>query len=236
MFLWFTEMGLAGQIFALIATPFTVMLVLQTVMLLFGLASQSGSEGGNDMDTDTDSDGDFDTDGDFDLDTDSDLDGFDGHVDGRGLGSGNVFENPYTPAYDPGLRIFTIRGFVSFFTIFGWSGVACVQAGMQMWLVMIISLSAGILATVLTAWALKAAMKMQINGTTDLRNAVGKTGVVYLRIPAERNQRGKVNVIVQNRLTEIDAVTDDDEDISTGNTIVVVGMSDQTTVVVTAKR
>ena len=53
------------------------------------------------------------------------------------------------------------------------------------------------------------------------REAVGKEGEVYLTVPAKKQGMGKVNVLVGEALTEFDAVTDDREDIPTGETVVV---------------
>ncbi|MDW7657083.1 MAG: hypothetical protein SCM11_07905 [Bacillota bacterium] len=52
---WWNNMSLTQQIFALFATPATVVLVIQTILLLVGLGTQGGSETG----TDSQADGDF---------------------------------------------------------------------------------------------------------------------------------------------------------------------------------
>ena len=49
---WWNELMLTQQIFALIAIPSSLILVIQTLMLLFGA-------GDNDMDADVDADGDI---------------------------------------------------------------------------------------------------------------------------------------------------------------------------------
>ena len=57
--------------------------------------------------------------------------------------------------------------------------------------------------------------------TMNPKEAVGKEGEVYLTIPAKKQGAGKVNVLVGETLTEFDAVTDEREDIPTGQKVVV---------------
>lgn len=98
---WWETLSLMQQGMALFAIPATVLLFLQTIMLLFGLGGHAADHGefdaDGDADVDTDLDGDLDTDadvdtdldgdtdtdadGDFDADADSDFDA-DGDVDG----------------------------------------------------------------------------------------------------------------------------------------------------------
>ena len=67
------------------------------------------------------------------------------------------------------------------------------------------------------------------------RNAIGKSGRVYLTIPASHNGEGKVNVLLQGSYVEREAVTDEEAPIPTGAEVVVVGVSGQTTLVVKRK-
>jgi len=58
--------------------------------------------------------------------------------------------------------------------------------------------------------------KLADKGNVDENNAVGSNADVYLIIPAQRKGKGKISVVVQGRLMEYDALTDDGEDIPTG--------------------
>ena len=78
-------------------------------------------------------------------------------------------------------------------------------------------------------------MRLQYNGTLDVRNAVGLSGTVYLTIPPARSETGKVTLLLQERLTQIDAVTDCETPIKTGAEVVVVGVSGKTTLIVQPK-
>lgn len=68
-----------------------------------------------------------------------------------------------------------------------------------------------------------------------MRNAVGLSGTVYLTIPPARSETGKVTLLLQERLTQIDAVTDCETPIKTGAEVVVVGVSGKTTLIVQPK-
>jgi hypothetical protein len=215
------------------------------MMLIFGLGGHdasmdsdvSGLDGGigDSLDTgmDTDFDASFDAHGidsaSFDdIDSDGDFDAqHDGHFDQHDSAEGYA---------DQGLRLFTVRGFIAFFTIFGWSGLVCLQAGMSSVPTFLIAFAAGAASMTVMAWILKASMKLAFNGTMNLANAVGKTAEVYLRVPQKRGGRGKVNVLVQEQYTEADAVTDEDFDLMPGTEVLVIGLTAPTTLLVRAKK
>ena len=76
---------------------------------------------------------------------------------------------------------------------------------------------------------------LQADGTEDLRHALGVAGTVYLRIPPSREGRGKVNIMLDGRLVEKDAVTDEAEMLNYGEQIVVIGISGGTELIVRKK-
>ena len=197
MTVWWNSLTSVQQIFAYMAIPATVLLILQTILLIFGLG------GGSDADTDCDCDAEFDADGDIDCHHDSD-----------------TFS-------DSGLRIFTVRAFVAFFTVFGWCGITLTDKGVNLWISILISAISGFLIMLLIAYIFKWSIKLQSEGNLDSANAIGKNGTVYLTIPEQRNGRGKVMVTVQERLTELEAVTDCEHKLKTGSEITVVSVSNQ---------
>jgi hypothetical protein len=76
-------------------------------------------------------------------------------------------------------------------------------------------------------------MKLESEGNLSYINAVGKNGTVYIRVPAKRQGMGKVTLTFQERFVEVDAMTDDDSDLTTGMSITVISMENETTVIVT---
>ena len=218
MLAWWNSLTILEQVFACIASAATVVLIIQSVLLLFGVgfgggeADAGGLDGGIDSDFDTD----FDT-------------AFDGDAQGD-------FDGTYEPGVDTGdggsgLSLFTVRGLVAFFAVGGWMGLALVKYTGAIWAI-IIAFLAGTAAMVGIALLFKAALKLQDRGNLDIRNAIGKTGRVYLSIPPGETGQGKVTVMVQERLVELDAVTKSAHEIKTGAIIRVSNVIDSQTVLV----
>ena len=222
---WWNAMTGLERFFALVAIPSTLLLIIQTVLMLFGLGH--GHDGS--METDHSGlghDGGFDHDHDFDHGFDHDHD-----FDHDGMADHDHDHEPH----DPSLRIFTVRGMVAFFCIFGWCGLACLQGDIGVPFTLTVAFIAGLAAMLSIALLLKAALKLQSDGTVSLSNAVGKSALVYIRVPAKRAERGKVNVTVQECYVEADAVTDDETDLPPGHEVTVVGLANQNTLLVAAK-
>lgn len=191
---WWDGLSLISQVFALIAIPSTLILLIQTVLLFFGI--------GNDN-SDFDS---VDSDVDFDIDDVSDGSSIDSDSDG-----GNS-----------GFALFSIRGIVAMLCIGGWSGLVMLEAGLPEILSVILALNFGMLALFGIAYLMKIAMKLQSSGNIDLGNAIGKTGCVYIPIPPQATGRGKINVVVQDKYIEVDAVTTASRKLATGESVRIV--------------
>lgn len=206
---WWQTLGLSSQIFYCIAIPATLVLLIQTVMMLFGI--DDGAEA--DIDADI-GDADID-DGIFgdDIDAADDLD---------------------ISALDS-LHIFTLRGIIAFFVVFGWVGVAMQTKGIHLFITLPVAFICGALMMFAIAYMFRAVMRLRQSGTEDIRNAVGTAGKVYLAIPPMRTGEGKVNIMLQGAYVEKNAVTDESEPIPTGSEIIVVGLSGGTTLVVKRK-
>ena len=204
---WWYSLAGVEQVFALMAIPATLLLLIQTVLLIFGL----GGDHGADMEVDHSA---LDS-SDHDISADHDHDS--------------------THFYDHGLRIFTVRGFVAFFSVFGWCGLACLQGDLNITLSVLISFIAGLVSMVVIALILKAALSLQSSGTLNMANAVGKSASVYMRIPAQRLGRGKVNLIVQDSYIEADALTDETTDLLPDHQVTVIGLVNQNTLLVKKK-
>lgn len=130
-----------------------------------------------------------------------------------------------------GLRIVSVRTVIAFLCL-GSFAVFFVMFYLPWWAAVLIGIVIGGAAGFLMGLAINSLSKMQSSGNIDINNCVGKTGEVYLTIPAGRGGVGKVNVLVQERLTEFEAVTDSTEPIKTGRGIKVLSVSGEHILVV----
>lgn len=232
---WLESLTVLQRVMLFIAVPATLLLLIQTVMLFIGLGGGDGDADGG-LDGDGSDAVDLDPDGDgisggaaADLDGDGTPDGLRGEVHaggdtGEGAdGHGGFFS---------GLHVFTIRGFITFFTLFGWSGLLFLTLGMHWFPALFLAIQIGIIGMVAVAVILREALRLQSDGTLDVRNALGERGSVYLTVPAQGQGTGKVNVTVQEQLREFEAVTQETAPIPTGSEIVVVGLTEDGTLVV----
>ena len=216
---WWESLSVLQHVFLYAAIPFTVILVIQTVLMLLGLSGH-----------DSDADGDADTDADIDAHFDSaDAGGLDAH-DAHSLDAHDTGEHGGDHGVG-GFRFFTIRGIVAFFCIFGWTGYALGDASMHAALTIAIAAASGLAAMLLIGLLFYVARRMQSSGNLNYANAVGQSAQVYLPIPAQRGGRGKVMVQFQERLVEAEAVTDNSERIKTGETVTVTGAVGSTLIV-----
>ena len=66
----------------------------------------------------------------------------------------------------------------------------------------------------------------------DLGKVIGKTGTVYIPIPAKGHGKGKINLVVDDKMIEVDAVNESEDPLSTGAAVSVTSRLDETTLVV----
>lgn len=222
---WWSSLSIVSQVFACIAVPATVVLLIQTISMFLGMdgdgnAFDGVSHGMSDADIGTD----VDMDADFDADA---SDGIFGHGD-------DLCVDPDVAGLD-GLRIFTVRGIIAFLVVFGWLGLALTSSGVKLWLSATVAAVGGFAMMVVLALLMRAVMKLRGDGNIDNRNALGVSGKVYLTVPASRSGEGKINIMLQGSYVERDAVTDEAEAIPTGCEVTVIGLSGQTTLVVKRK-
>ncbi|MCB0381614.1 MAG: hypothetical protein KDD24_10180, partial [Flavobacteriales bacterium] len=118
-----------------------------------------------------------------------------------------------------GFQFFTLKNVIAFFTIFGWTGVVCIDNKLSTSLTLIISSVAGILMMVVTSLLFLWINSMAHSGTLKIKNAIGTIGEVYLPIGANRKNIGKVQIKVQGSLRELEAITDEDEDLKTSTLV-----------------
>ncbi len=125
-----------------------------------------------------------------------------------------------------GFQFLSFKNLIGFLTIFGWSGIACLEGGVSKGLTVLISVICGLLMMLAMAGLFYYLGKLQSSGTLILKNALDQTGEVYLTLGANRSKIGKVSITVQGSLRELDALTDEDMDLVMGNVIRVKEVTD----------
>ncbi|MBV7268780.1 hypothetical protein [Winogradskyella luteola] len=124
-----------------------------------------------------------------------------------------------------GFQFISFKNLIGFFTIFGWSGIACIDAGLSKPMTIIISVVCGLLMMLIMATLFYFISKLADSGTLKYKNALDAVGEVYLTIGADRSRIGKVSVNVQGTVRELDALTDAANDLKSGTIIKVVDVT-----------
>jgi len=125
-----------------------------------------------------------------------------------------------------GFQFLSFKNLMGFFTIFGWSGIACLDSGFSTALTLFISIVCGLLMMTAMAALFYYLAKLQSSGTLQLNNALNQIGEVYLTIGANRSRIGKLSINVQGTLRELEALTDEKEDLVQGNVVKVNEVTD----------
>lgn len=205
---WWNGLNDLQQLFYYCAIPATVVLFIQTLLTILGL--------GNDVDVDSDLDIGFDSDFDGDTTiTELDLDQVESTAS---------------------LKFFSIRGIVAFLTLFGWVGVVLSDTNLHTAIIFLIATLSGLAGMLIIALMFYGITRLQSSGNIRLNNAIGSTAQVYIPIPPSRSGKGKIQVTIQERLSEVYAMSESKKTLSTGCIVRVVDVIDINTLLVEKTR
>lgn len=223
---WWGGLDLFSQILHCISIPSTLILIIQTILIIAGfgdsgpdtnLSDTSGLDlpdgGGIDFDGGTDLSG---IDG-------GDMSGADGDVSGHDAGN---------PADAGAMHLFTFQGIITFLCVFAWSAILTYMGTNSIPLSLLVGFVLGAGAMFGVAKIIQASAKLAQNGNINAKNYLGELGTVYLVIPAAENGRGKVNISLGERYVEFDAITEDAADIPSGAPVRVVDVRSESLLVV----
>jgi hypothetical protein len=129
--------------------------------------------------------------------------------------------------HSEGLNLFTVRALSAGAAFLGLTGWGMLSAGVSLWLVLPAALLAGVVATVIVALLMRSMLSMESDGSLVLENAVGLLGTVYIPIPAVG--KGKVQLALQERTVELEAVSRQGA-FATGDRVLIVGLVGSSTV------
>jgi hypothetical protein len=128
--------------------------------------------------------------------------------------------------------IISFRTLVAAAAFFGVSGELALSAGFEPSTSLILAIIAGGSAMYGMYRLIRLIAGLSSAGNERIGNAVGRPATVYLSIPATRKGAGKVQLSMQNRIVEYQAITDDERPLKTGETVEVIGVAGGDTVCV----
>ena len=118
--------------------------------------------------------------------------------------------------------VFSFRNLINLLLGYGWAGVLLFDDIEKRWLLQLLAIAVGLLFVLAFVFMFRQVMKLSHDGSFKMSETVGLKADVYLRIPAARSGRGKVQLSVKGSVHEIDAVTDNDAEIPTGGQVEIV--------------
>ncbi len=129
--------------------------------------------------------------------------------------------------------ILSFRAMVAALTVFGLTGMATSTAKMAMPIASGVALGCALVTLFFVGFLMRSLTKMTADGTANIENARGATGTVYVPIPGDRKGLGKIQIDIQDRTVELQAVTFNNA-LETGTKVVVVDVVSPDTVEVIA--
>lgn len=118
--------------------------------------------------------------------------------------------------------VLSLRTLVAAAAFFGVAGRAALSAGFPQFTSLVIATLVGLCAMYGMYWLMQLVAGLASSGNERIGNALGREATVYVAIPAARQGAGKVQLSMQNRIVEFQAVTAEDEPLKSGETVEVV--------------
>lgn len=146
--------------------------------------------------------------GGLDLDMDLDLGSADADTDSGGGGIG------------------LLKGFLTFISVSSWVIKIILATDRHPGVAVAIGIISGLVALFLLNYLFRLLLKNENNVNWQLEDALFQEGEVYLKIPAESNKNGLVQIKIKGAMREIKARSADKTEIKTGDKIRVVEVDD----------
>lgn len=104
-------------------------------------------------------------------------------------------------------RFLSFRVIVAVSAFFGVIGLWADSAKLHPMIGFSLALTGGLIAGAIVAFILGFFNRLQSNGNVHLESAIGKTATVYVSIPANKSNTGKIQLSIQGRIDEMEAMT-----------------------------
>jgi len=119
-------------------------------------------------------------------------------------------------------EILSFRSVVAAVAFFGFAGKASLASELQPTQALLIGLAAGGVAMYGIYWIMLQIYRLRTSGNENINNAMGQSARVNVAIPKQGDGAGKVQLVLQNRSVEYEAVTSEKTPFKSGDQVVVV--------------
>jgi hypothetical protein len=203
--------GGLDTLFLIAAVVGGTVMVCQFLLTMLGLGDDGSDIGDGDVGGDVgDFDAGADAGGDFDVDGDH-------HTAIHHAADADVDHPGSTWLF----QMLSFRTVVAALTFFGLGGAWSSSSGHGSAQALGIGVLAGGAAMYGMYRLMRAIYDLQSSGNVDIRNAVGKPAKIYIPVPPVGTGKGKIQITLQGRTMEYEAVSDAAETLSTGENVVV---------------
>ena len=120
--------------------------------------------------------------------------------------------------------VISFRTLVAASAFFGLAGLASQSAGFGLPMQVLFSLGSGAGAMFAVHFLVKQLGRLNQDQTLRVQRALGRVGTVSIPIPAQKASSGKIQLSLQNRLVEYEAITGGSEKLPTGAKVRVVAV------------
>lgn len=127
-------------------------------------------------------------------------------------------------------ELFTFRNLINFLLGFGWTGAAF-YGKFNDFLLVILAALVGLIFIGVFFFIIKQLMKLQEDNTFKIENTVGKIASVYITIPAKKIGKGKVQLSINGSYHEIEAITEGEIEITSGENVKIINIENETLIV-----
>ena len=114
----------------------------------------------------------------------------------------------------------SFRAIIAALTFFGLTGLLMQSVEASPPVSIVVALAAGFGAMVLVAWIMRTLYQLRADGTAHISRAINHRASVYVPVPAEGEGKGKIQVNLQGRTMEYEAITAG-EKIRSGDTVLI---------------
>jgi hypothetical protein len=183
-------------------------MLIQFGLMFIGIGDDFDGDVGGDLDTGG---------GDLDADVDPGAD----HHTSLGDAADADYDHPGSIWL---FQVISLRGIIAAIAFFGLGGMWARATEMAPTASIAVGAGLGLAAMYGVYWVMQQLYKLRASGTINIANAVGKEATIYIPVPGGGDGRGKVQMTLQNRTMEYEAITDDAERLATGESVVVTGV------------